>query len=121
MEKQYPLRHEPIYRAFHWMEIFKPIFKPCCRCFRTREEQEEYEELKKTKNLQPLLAQGGEIKPRDRCASEKPTKLEKKIAKSDPLVRLGFGVTTFRDTILELIGIFTWISILMSPILYGYI
>ena len=49
-----------------------------------------------------------------------PTALEKKKAKADPLVRLGFGVTTFRDTILELIGIFLWITLFVSPMIYGY-
>lgn len=36
------------------------------------------------------------------------------------MVRLGFGVTTFRDTILELIGIFLWITLFVSPMIYGY-
>lgn len=48
------------------------------------------------------------------------TKIEKEKIHVDSLVRLGFGVTLFRDTILELIGIFIFISIFVSPIIYGY-
>lgn len=49
-----------------------------------------------------------------------PTKLEKLKSQSDSLQRLGYGVTTYRDTIVHLIVIFVLISILATPQILGY-
>ena len=48
------------------------------------------------------------------------TKIERLKCKTDKLVRLGFGMTTYRDTIIELIGIFLFISVLCVPQIFGY-